>query len=182
MPNVPVTFTVTKSDGQVTAFPQQGRQITVQTDANGQAGVSLQLGSRVGNGNNQVMASSPGFVGEVMFCETSKVGAPAQIHVVSGESQTGSPGQHLPESLEAIVVDSGGNPVSGVPVVFKVEQGGGQLEGADVVTKTSDDDGRVAAELSLAQQEGINNNVVSASFTGLTGSPANFVPSALTTR
>jgi PKD repeat protein len=182
IPNVPVSFTVAKSDGQLNAFPQQGRQITVQTDGNGQASVSMQLGSRVGNGNNQVLASSPGFIGEVMFCETSKVGTPAQVHVVSGESQTGSPGEPLPESLEAIVVDAGGNPVSGLPVIFQVEQGGGQLEGTDVVTKITDDDGRVAAVLSLAQQEGINNNVVSASFTGLTGSPATFLASAISPR
>jgi hypothetical protein len=180
MTNVPVSFTVTKSDGQLTAFPQQGRQITVQTDANGQASASMQLGSRVGNGNNQVMVSAPGFAGQIMFCQTSTVGAASQIHVVSGESQTGSPGQPLPESFIAIVVDNGGNPVVGVPVTFTVEQGGGQLESTAAVTKISDDDGRVAAVLSLAQQEGINNNVVSASFQGFNGTPATFIASAVT--
>jgi hypothetical protein len=180
MPNVPVTFTVTKSDAQLTAFPQQGRQIIVQTDGNGQASVSMTLGSRVGNGNNQVMVSAPGFTGQVMFCQTSTVGSPNQIHVVSGESQTGSPGQALPEAFVAIVVDSGGNPVAGVPVTFTVEQGGGTLEGVASVTKTSDDDGRVAAVLALAQQEGINNNVVSATFDGFGGAPATFVASAIT--
>jgi hypothetical protein len=180
MPNVPIIFTVTKSDGQLTAFPQQGRQITVQTDANGQASVSMQLGSRVGNGNNQVMVSAPGFTGQVMFCQTSTVGSASQIHVVSGESQTGAPGQPLPEALVAIVVDNGGNPVAGVPVSFTVEQGGGNLEGGVSVTKTSDDDGRVAAVLNLAQQEGINNNVVSATFDGFGGAPATFFASGIT--
>jgi hypothetical protein len=180
MTNVPVTFTVTKSDGQITAFPQQGRVVTVQTDGNGQASASMQLGSRVGNGNNQVMVSAPGFTGQIMFCQTSTVGAANQIHVVSGESQTGSPAQPLPESFVAIVVDSGGNPVAGVPVVFTVEQGGGQLEGNPTVTKISDDDGRVAAVLSLAQEEGVNNNVVSATFDGFNGTPATFIASAVT--
>jgi hypothetical protein len=180
MTNVPVTFTVTKSDGQIAAFPQQGRVVTVQTDGNGQASASMQLGSRVGNGNNQVMVSAPGFTGLIMFCQTSTVGAANQIHVVSGESQTGSPAQTLPESFVAIVVDSGGNPVAGVPVVFTVEQGGGQLEGNPTVTKISDDDGRVAAVLALAQEEGVNNNVVSATFGGFNGTPATFIASAIT--
>jgi IPT/TIG domain/Glucodextranase, domain B len=180
MVGVPVTFAMNKSDGQLTAFPQQGRQIIVQTDANGQASVSMQLGSRVGNGNNQVLVGAPGFTGQIMFCETSTVGTPAQIHVVSGESQTGAPAQPLPESFVAIVVDNGGNPVAGVPVTFKVEQGGGQIEGGATTTKISDDDGRVAAVLSLAQQEGINNNVVSASFDGFTGAPASFFASGIT--
>ncbi|MFL6388272.1 MAG: beta strand repeat-containing protein [Terriglobales bacterium] len=180
MPNVPVTFTVAKSDGLLTAFPQQGRQITVQTDGNGQASVSMQLGSRVGNGNNQVLVTSPGFVGEVMFCQTSTIGTASQIHVVSGESQTGAPGQPLPEPLVAIVLDAGGNPVAGVPVSFKIEQGGGLLDGAVSTSKVTDDDGRVAAVLSLAQEEGINNNTVLASFDGLTDTPATFVASGTT--
>jgi hypothetical protein len=180
MTNVPVTFTVAKSDGLLTAFPQQGRQITLQTDGNGQASVSMQLGSRVGNGNNQVLVSSPGFIGEVMFCQSSTIGTASQIHVVSGESQTGAPGQPLPEPLVAIVLDAGGNPVAGVPVTFKVEQGGGSLENSVSATKVTDDDGRVAVVLSLAQEEGINNNVVSASFTGLTDTPASFIASGTT--
>jgi len=180
MTNVPVTFTVAKSDGLLTAFPQQGRQITVQTDGNGQASVSMQLGSRVGNGNNQVLVSSPGFVGEVMFCQSSTIGTASQIHVVSGESQTGAPGQPLPEPLVAIVLDAGGNPVAGVPVTFKVEKGGGLLENSVSATKVTDSDGRVAVVLSLAQEEGINNNVVSAAFDGLTDSPATYIASGIT--
>src|SRR5436305_566661 len=35
--NVPVTFTIIKSDGQLSSFPQQGRQVSIQTDDNGQA-------------------------------------------------------------------------------------------------------------------------------------------------
>ena len=52
--------------------------------------------------------------------------------------------------------------------------------GSSTVTKTTDADGRVAVVLVLAQEEGINNNVVSASFTGLSGLPAIFIASGLT--
>ncbi len=180
IPNLPVTYTVNKSDGALAAFPQQGRQITVQTDADGRASVNFQVGTRVGKGNNQVLVTSPGFIGEVMFCSTGTVGAPLQIHDIAGEGQTGVVGQPLAQPMVAVVFDVGGNAVPGVPVVFNVEKGGGTLEGGTTVTKVSDSDGRASATLVLAQEEGVNNNVVSASFAGLTGSRAAFVASGAT--
>lgn len=180
VPNVPLVFAVAKSDGQISAFPQQGRQVTIQTDGNGQGAVNLQLGSRVGNGNNQVTVTSPGFVGQVMFASTATVGPPTQIHAISGESQKGVIGLALPEPLVAGVFDAGGNPIAGVPVIFTVQKGGGTIEGTNTVTKTTDSDGRVAAILQLAQEEGINNNVVSVSFAGLNGLPAAFTASGMT--
>ena len=167
IPNAAVTFTVAKSDGQLQAFPQTGRQLSLQTDVNGQASVNFQLGSRVGTGNNQVTVTSPGFIGQVVFSGSAVAGNPVQIHDISGGSQKGDTGQPLPEPFIVGVFDAGGNPAAGVPVIFKVEQGGGSLEGSSTVTKTTDADGRAAVVLVLAQQEGINNNVVSASFTGL---------------
>jgi hypothetical protein len=180
--NVPITFTVNKSDGLMSAFPQQGRQITVQTDVNGQAGANFQLGTRLGSGNNQVLVTSPGFVGEVMFCATSTVGDAAQIHDISGAHQIGVAGDALPEPFVVQVFDAGGNPVSGVPVLFTVDQGGGTIDGATTATKVTNTDGRASAVLTLAEEEGINNNVVSASFTGLTGPPATMVASGSVAR
>ncbi len=177
--NVPVAFTMNKSDGELTAFPQEGRQVNIQTDANGQASANLKLGTRIGDGNNQVLVSAPGFVGEIMFCASASVGIPDQIHALSGESQKGVAGQALAEPFFVGVFDAGGNPVAGIPVIFKVEQGGGTVEGSTVVTKTTDTDGRAAVVLVLAQQEGINNNVVSASVAGLTTPPATLIASGV---
>ncbi len=175
----PVSFTVARSDGTLLASPQQGQLITLQTDSNGQASVQLQLGSRTGAGNNQVAVTSPGFVGQVAFGESSTVGPPAAIHVVAGDHQKGIVGVPLPEPLEAIVLDAGGNPVPGVPVTFTVTQGGGLLEGAASVVKTSDADGKVDAILTLSMQEGINNNVVQASFDTMSGTAATFAASGV---
>jgi hypothetical protein len=177
--NVPVAFTMNKSDGELTAFPQEGRQVNIQTDANGQASANLKLGTRIGDGNNQVLVSAPGFVGEIMFCASASVGIPDQIHALSGESQKGVAGQALAEPFFVGVFDAGGNPVAGIPVIFKVEQGGGTVEGSTVLTKTTDTDGRAAVVLVLAQQEGINNNVVSASVAGLTTPPATLIASGV---
>ncbi len=180
LPGVPITFNLVKGDGQLTAFPQQARQITTQTDGNGQTSATLQLGTRVGSGNNQVLVTSPGFVGEVMFCSTATVGSASQIHDIAGESQKGVIGHPLAQPFTVVVFDAGGNPVAGVPVIFKVEQGGGALEGQPTVTKPTDSDGRASAVLTLAQEEGINNNVVSASLAGLPDATSAFSASGLT--
>ncbi len=127
--NRTLTFSVERSDGILIANPQQSRQIMLQGDGNGQAAIQFQLGTRLGVGNNVVSVSSPGFVGEVMFSETSTVGSAAAIHVGTGDIQTGQAGLPLSQPLETIVVDAGGNPVPGVPVTYSVTKGGGSLEG-----------------------------------------------------
>ena len=151
------------------------------TDANGQASVNFQLGTRVGTGNNQVSVTSPGFVGEIAFAASSTVGSATQIHDISGGSQTGVIGQPLP-ILVVGTFDSAGNPVSGVPVIFHVELGGGTFDRAQLPPasyKITDADD-AAVILTLAQEEGMNNNVVSATFAGLSGSPAIFTSSGKT--
>ncbi len=172
--NVPLSFAVSKSDGLLTSGQQQGRTLTVQTDANGNASVQFKLGSRNGMGINQVSVSAPGFVGQAVFSADSIVGTATQVHTVSGELQTGAVGTVLPEPLTAIVSDSGGNPVPNVPVVFTVRSGGGLIDGQTVFTQSTDNDGKASAMLVLGQQEGISNNVVVASFNGLAGQPAVF--------
>jgi hypothetical protein len=177
IPNLALNFAVTKSEGLIIAGPQQGRTLSVKTGANGQASVQVQLGSRNGVGINQVSVSAPGFVGQAVFSADSTAGAANQIHVVSGEVQTGAVGVALPEPLVTIVLDAGGNPVPNVPVVFTVLSGGGLINGQTTYTQNSDNDGEAYAVLVLGQQEGINNNVVSASFSGMTGQGAGFVSS-----
>ncbi len=181
LPGRPVTFTVVRPDGVVRALPEEGRVVTVPTDALGQARVLWQLGTRTGAGNHQVAVTSPGVVGEVVFCASATVAAPAQIVVVSGEPQRGLVGAPLPLPFVAMVVDAGGNPVGGVPVTFTVEQGGGTLDGtpATTVTKPTDSDGRAAVILTLGEQEGISNQVVTAGFEGVTGTKATFVASGV---
>jgi hypothetical protein len=176
-----LTFHVSRSDGTITAFPQTGRDLTLQTGLDGQASVQFKLGSRNGGGINQVSVTAPGFVGETVFTASSIVGAPVQIRPVSGEIQKGAVGSPLPEPLVVIVMDAAGNPVSQVPVTFKVETGGGSLEGATSVGKTTDNDGKAFAILTLAQQAGSSNNVVSASIDGVNDQVVSFVSSSVVT-
>ena len=179
--NRTLTFQVSRSDGTLTAGIQSGRNLTVVTDGNGQASVKFQLGSRSGVGINQLAVTAPGFVGDTVFYATSTVAAPALIHTVSGEVQSGAIGSALAEPLVGIVMDTGGNPVANVPVTFQVNAGNGTIDGGNSAVKTTDLDGKAFAVLTIGQQPGSNNNTVSATFAGNTGLPAQFVASGVIT-
>ena len=61
-----------------------------------------------------------------------------------------------------------------MPVTFNVRQGGGNFGGQPSITTNSDGDGRAAAVLTLGPNDGIENNVAEANFSGNTGFPAAF--------
>jgi|GEM_PF-3016537 len=169
----PVTFTVTRSDGQVEVAPTLAQSLFVTTDKAGKASVLFQLGSRTGLAVNQVSATTPGATA-VTFTANSTSGTPTQIHIVRGASQRGLLGEPLAEGLQVIVADAFSNPIAGVPVGFTVSSGDGTL---DKTTATTDMNGKALANLTLGTQEGINNYGVSADFTGDTGAPVVFLAS-----
>jgi hypothetical protein len=179
--NRALTFHVSRSEGTIAAAVESGRALTVVTDGNGQASVKFQLGSRSGVGINQVAVSAPGFTGDTAFYATSTVAAPAMIRTVSGEIQKGAVGFPLPEPLVVIVTDAGGNPIANVPVTFQVGTGNGLIDGGTSAVKTTDSDGKAFAVVVLGQQPGTGNNTVSATFTGNTGLPAQFIASGVIT-
>ncbi len=177
VPNQQVNFSVIKSDGVLTSSTQQGQQVTAVTDQNGQASVQLQLGTRVGVGNNQVGVTATGYTGEAVFSANSTIGAAAKILVEMGDAQTGVIGTALASPLVIGVFDAGGNPVPYQAVTFTVTTGGGQLNGSSTLQVSTDVNGMASAVLTLGQQEGTSNNVVTADFAGDTGPAASFVSS-----
>jgi len=181
VPGRPVTFLVSRGDGVVGAFPDEARTVSVPTDDSGIARVTFKLGQRVGGGNHQVTANVTGVPTSVVFCASAEGLPPRRIVVEMGGNQMGAVGTNLPIPLLALVTDTLGNPAPGVPVTFEVVQGGGALGGAPTVVKATDTEGRASAVLTLGPAEGISNNIVNASFAGLTESPATFVASALVT-
>ena len=172
----PVTFTVTRSDGVLSTFGAEGQQLTVQSDSSGLAALRFRVGSRVGAGINEVVATSPGFAGQATYCATSTASAPVAIKGagVMGETHRGIAAQALPLPLEAVVFDAGGNPAPNVPVTFTVLKGGGTINGLSEIVQPTNSDGRVAATLVLGPDTGANANVVRASFAGQTGQPVTF--------
>ncbi len=180
IPDLPITFSTIANDGSLTAFPQEGRQVTVNTDEFGRASTFFTLGSRSGVGNNMVSVSAPGFVGELVFCLSADPGEAARISAVSGENQTGITGSPLPSPLSVLVTDFGGNPLGGVDVTFAVAEGDGNIGGLPVVVVPTNSDGRAATSFTLGPQDGINNNQVIATVAALPDDLVAFVSSGKT--
>ena len=177
--NQAVIFKVTGGNGLVAGNGSAAAtSAAVMTDSSGSAQVAWTLGTRAGAGANKIEVSSAMAVSPLTLSATGLTGTPAQIVVDSGNNQTGIVGQPLPFPFVADVVDSGHNRVPDVPVTFTVTQGGGTFAGQASTTINSDSNGRVIAVLTTGTQEGINNNVVQATFDANTGFPAAFSATA----
>ena len=170
----PITFTVTRSDGEVQVMPSTAQSLYVTTDSTGKASVLFQLGSRTGLGVNQVTASTPGASGSVLFTADATSTVATEIHAVRGENQRGLLGEPLSEALQVIVTDAFANPIAGTTVNYAIVSGDGTLDHGSAVT---DSNGKAAASLTLGQQEGLGNYAVSANFAGSSQPPIVFVAS-----
>ncbi|WP_143084543.1 choice-of-anchor X domain-containing protein [Massilia yuzhufengensis] len=182
--NKPIVFRVIGLDGTLSAASAAGAgtsAIAVNTDAQGQAKAYFKLGSRAGAGNNLVEASAAGVASTADFVASGSPGGAQLVVVDSGNNQYGVVGQALPLPFIAIVTDASNNRLRGIPVTFKVIGGGGGFGAARSPTMqaTSDSDGRVATNLFLGPEPGVNNNVVEVSFTGNTGAAAAFSATAM---
>jgi adhesin/invasin len=156
-----VAFAVTSGGGTLSAR-------SVATDAAGQASSTLTLGPI--SGTNIVSASAAGLTGSpIAFSATGLAGAAARFALVSGGNQTGPVSRGLASPLVVKVTDAGGNPVLGISVTFAVTAGGGSLSAGSVNTDAS---GQASTTLTLGPTAGAN--AVSATATGLSGSPVVF--------
>ncbi len=163
---VNVTFTVTSGGGSTS--PVSGSTVT--TDVNGVATLtSWTLGTTVGA--NQVQATVTGLTGSpVTFDATGTVGAPTQISINAGNGQSATVGTAVTTPPSALVQDANNNPVSGVSVTFAVSGGGGSVLGGSATTDASG----IATVTSWTLGTTAGANSLSATSTGLTGSPLSF--------
>ena len=100
---------------------------------------------------------------------------PASIAEIAGNNQAGLAGEPLGQPLVVQVDDASGNGAANVTVIWAVAEGGGSLGAASVRT---DPEGRAEVSWTLGPTAGANNNRVTASVTGLAGSPVIFTASA----
>jgi len=104
VPNVSVTFTVKKGDGNLGGSSSQ----TIQTDSNGRAIAVLTLGTQAGNANNVVeatFANNPGF--PAAFAASAR-----------------APGNPANTAISGIVLDNSNNPIPGATIrLFATNQG-----------------------------------------------------------
>jgi hypothetical protein len=119
-----VDFVVTAGGGSVSTA-------SIVTNAQGRAESTLTLGQV--EGTNTVEARVVG-LSAVAFTAIGLVGAPAQVVLESGNSQTGTAGSALAAPFVVIVEDATGNPISGFSVAFVVTTGGGNASATNVAT------------------------------------------------
>jgi len=168
---VAVTFAVTAGGGTILpAAP-------VLTSASGIATLtSWTLGGLVGT--NTVTATATGLAGSpVTFTATGVAGAATQIAANSVTTQSDTAGLPVAAPPSVLVRDAGNNPVAGVAVTFAVTGGGGSiLPVTPVLTNASG----IATLTSWTLGGTAGTNTVTATVTGLTGSPVTFTATGLT--
>ena len=173
--NFAITFTLTATGGTGGAISSPA---TVQTNAAGVATLaSWTLGQSAGTNNNTVTATGAGLA-TITFNASGTPGAAQNIIANSTTSQTATVATSV-TAPAVIVRDAYNNPVAGVAVSFTLASSGGAGGAIGAGTPTTDASGVASlASWTLGQTAGTNNNVVTASVSGLTGSPVTFVASA----
>lgn len=149
MPGVPVRFDVVRGGGSLRAPGQPehpdgvspARNLTVPTDAEGQASVWLRLGEDARAGSDRVQATSPGIPEAVTFV-ASATAAPARRIGIYGSAglQYVQSGATPIEPLTVQVLDEAANPVADARVRFRIADGDASFEA------TSAPDGQVAPD------------------------------------
>ncbi len=159
---VSVTFAVTGGGGSVTGGSQT-------TNASGIATVtSWRLGTTAGA--NSLSATAAGVGTPAAYTATGTAGAATQITVNAGNGQSATVNTNVATAPSVLVRDAFNNPVSGVAVTFAVTGGGGSVGGPNQATNGSG----IAAATSWTLGTTAGNNSLSATSTGLSGSPVAF--------
>ncbi len=133
---------------------------SVLTDATGSATCTAIMGSTTGFGTFHGLIGgvkslgynqggpSTGYYPTGTFGLQVLPGVPSSLTIVSGNNQSGFPGQGIPAALVAAVGDSAGNPLAGQAVVWSVSPSGSAT--LSNTTTSSDANGRVQTSVSLA--------------------------------
>jgi Tol biopolymer transport system component len=163
-----VTFSVTAGGGSVTGASQT-------TTASSIASVgSWTLGTTAGT--NSLTATAPGLTGSpVTFTATGVAGVASQIAINAGNNQSVTVGSAVTTVPSVIVKDANNNVVNGVSVTFAVASGGGSITGATQITNASGI--ATVGGWTLGATAGVNT--MTATATGLSGSPLTFSASGV---
>jgi len=121
---------------------------TQTTSATGTVTYSYQLPARARA--VAITCSSPGYT-SALFSETSTVGAPARMSVISGNNQTAAPNAPLLAPFVVKVVNATGFAVPGVTVSFTDNSAGGTFVATSVVT---DSNGNATAQYTTGPNAG----------------------------
>jgi hypothetical protein len=147
----------------------------VQTGADGRASVTRVLGNTAGPQSTR--ASVAGLSGSpVTFTHTAMVGAARTVVLVSGNNQSGSPGQELEPTIVK-VTDSVGNAVTGATVKWAVGTGAGKVAPESTTTNAQ---GRASTRWTLGAA-GLNTLIATVAAEAIVGNPVVFSATAVAT-
>jgi hypothetical protein len=161
-----IAFAVTQGNGSVS-------QASVPIGANGRAATQFTLGTASGTAQ-QVTATVSAGTGSAQFSATATTGPADSLAKVSGDNQSGTPGQPLPAPIIVQVTDAFGNPFpGGHKVAFEAAAGGSVSDD----TVTTDAGGMATVVWRLGG--GIGTQSLTVTAVGLTkGSPATYSATA----
>ena len=141
--DVPVTFRLSNSDAG---------SLSVSSGDTGTNGV-LRTTLTLGDEDGQLTATAPNY--RTATASITIEPAPADLQIVSGSGQTGTPGSTLSSPFVVRFEDTDGDPIPNVEVTFTVETGGGSLSDDE---DTTDSDGEAETTLTLGSV-GMRNTV-----------------------
>jgi adhesin/invasin len=161
---IAVTFTKTGTGG---AFSGAN---PATTNASGVATITLTVASTVGTAYTVTGTSTtPSRTGTTPTI-TTVVGPPSRIALNAGNGQTATVGTAVATAPSVLVTDAYNNPAPGASVTFSVASGGGSLSGGAATTNASG----IATVGSWTLGTPAGANSVTATSSGLTGSPVTF--------
>jgi hypothetical protein len=175
VPGVTVQFTLDSIPTGATG--QSLSVINSVTDADGRASALLALGNRVGI--YVASAMSGGLAGSpIRFSARTTTGAPVAMFMTSGNEQTGFVSTELPLPFIVDILDIGGNPVPGIAVQFALDSvpSGASGQSLRVINSVTNALGQASVVLMLGDKMG--RYTVTASSSGLLGSPTRFAATA----
>jgi adhesin/invasin len=106
---------------------------------------------------------------------TTTAGAATAMGVSAGNNQSAAIGTNVTTPPAVIVTDADANPVSGTSVTFAVASGGGSITGGSVSSNASG----IASVGSWMLGPNVGANTLTATSSGLTGSPVTFTATAI---
>ncbi len=157
-----VNFTVAQGAGTLNAAADT-------TDASGQALITWTLGQIAGTNHQVSAAPASGTVGSVSFTATANAATAANIAMLSGNGQSGQVATALGNAIIVRVADQFNNPVAGTTVTFAAAAGSGSVSPASAASVAN---GQAQTTWTLGEAAGAQT--MTASATGLTGSPVQF--------
>lgn len=174
---VTVTFTAPAAEPNGT-FAGAVATDTETTNASGVATTSKAFTAGTRAGNYNVSASATGATTTVSFSLSNSAGSPAGISATSGGTQSATVSTTFATAMQATVVDSNSNPVSGVMVTFTAPASGASgtfaTSGTTTETDATGTNGVATASAFKANATSGGPYTVTANFSSNTGAAANF--------